>query len=80
MALKEPDMNNPQRQLGVELQQTFLSSEGAEYYSISRPFRAKDLSDDIPPAGAGGYSNNATSWLKFVKTIPVQQTNSPPVV
>jgi hypothetical protein len=32
-ALKEPDMNNPLLVPGVELQQAFSSSEGAEYNS-----------------------------------------------
>jgi hypothetical protein len=30
-ALKEPNLNNPQRQLGAGLLQYFCSSEGAEY-------------------------------------------------
>jgi len=46
-------MNNPQRQLGVGLQQTFFSSEGAEYNSISRPFRAKDLTKTYPQLALG---------------------------
>ncbi len=38
MALKEPNMNNPWRQPGVDVYQKLPSSEGAEYIIYGKNF------------------------------------------